>query len=268
MPAVTLNEILTAARERVAELRPRAAELERRAAHAPAPRPFGAALAGGGGRVGVIAEVKRRSPSTGVIRDGLDPVAHAAAYARGGAVAISVLTDPGYFGGSLDDLRRVAAAVAVPVLRKDFILDELQLLEARAAGASAVLLIVRALDPRGLRALALAAHALGLGTLIEAHTEVELDGALAANPTAVGVNSRDLSTFALDRGAAERLLVAIPPGVPAVAESGIEARGDVERLAAAGADLVLVGTAVARAEDPEAAVRELVGVPRRERLRP
>src|SRR6266576_1720132 len=132
MPQATLDSILAVTRRRVAELRPQASELERRAAAAPAPRRFADALAGS--LVGVIAEVKRRSPSAGAIAPGLDPVAHAAAYARGGAVAISVLTDEAHFGGSLDDLAQVARGVPVPVLRKDFILDELQLLEARAAG--------------------------------------------------------------------------------------------------------------------------------------
>src|SRR3989442_1653416 len=144
MPETKLDAILTATRDRVADLRAQAPDLERRAAAAPAPRPFAPALVGGGA-VGVIAELKRRSPSAGAIREDLDPVAHARAYARGGAVAISVLTDALHFGGSLDDLARVASAVPVPVLRKDFILDELQLYEARAAGASAILLIVRAL---------------------------------------------------------------------------------------------------------------------------
>src|SRR3989454_1553324 len=152
MPETKLDAILTATRDRVASLRTQARELERRAAAAPAPRPFARAL--GGRDVGVIAEVKRRSPSAGAIREDLDPVAHARAYTQGGAVAISVLTDELHFGGSLDDLARVASAVPVPVLRKDFILDELQLYEARAAGASAVLLIVRALTSDGLRALA------------------------------------------------------------------------------------------------------------------
>src|SRR5581483_10884978 len=157
VPAATLDAILRSTRDRVARLRPRARELERRAGAAPA----------------VIAEVKRRSPSAGAIRDDLDPVAHARAYAQGGAVAVSVLTDEPYFGGSLDDLARVAAAVAVPVLRKDFIVDVLQLYEARAAGASAVLLIARALAGAELAALARAACELGLGVVVEAHSEAE-----------------------------------------------------------------------------------------------
>jgi indole-3-glycerol phosphate synthase len=265
MPESRLDAILSATRERIAGLRPRARELERRAAEAPQPRRFAPALVGPA--VGVIAEVKRRSPSAGAIREDLDPATHAAAYERGGAVAISVLTDQRHFGGTLDDLSHVARCVSVPVLRKDFILDELQLYEARAAGASAALLIVRALAPERLRALAAAARALGVGVVVEAHSEAELDLALGVEPAAVGVNSRDLGTFAIDLGLGERLLARVPAGVPAIAESGIETREDVERMASAGADLVLVGTSVARTADPEQAVRGLTGVRRHGRGR-
>jgi indole-3-glycerol phosphate synthase len=267
MPETPLDAILSATRARIAGLQPRAAELARRAAAAPAAPPFAGALAPGGksGTVGVIAEVKRRSPSAGAIREDLDPVHHARSYERGGAVAISVLTDGLHFGGSLEDLASIAAAVSVPVLRKDFILDELQLLEARAVGASGVLLIVRALSADRLRALARVARENGLGVLVEIHSEAELDQALAADPTAVGVNSRDLATFAVDLRLAERLLAHVPASLPAIAESGIETRGDVERMARAGADLVLVGTSVARTADPEAAVRALCGVARKGR---
>jgi indole-3-glycerol phosphate synthase len=263
MPESRLDAILSATRERIAGLRPRARELERRAAAAPEPRRFAPALVGPA--VGVIAEVKRRSPSAGAIRADLDPATHAGAYERGGAVAISVLTDQRHFGGTLDDLSHVARCVSVPVLRKDFILDELQLYEARAAGASAVLLIVRALAPERLRALAAAARGLGVAVLVEAHSDAELDLALGVKPAAVGVNSRDLGTFAIDLGLGERLLARVPAGVPAIAESGIETREDVERMASAGADLVLVGTSVARTADPEEAVRALTGVPRKGR---
>lgn len=265
MTQTSLDAILSATRERVAALRPQARELARAAAAAPRPRPLSPAL--GGDTVGVIAEVKRRSPSAGAIRQDLDPVRHAAAYQRGGAVAISVLTDAAHFGGSLEDLVRVAGAVSLPVLRKDFILDELQLLEARAAGASAVLLIVRALAPGRLEALARAARDQELGVVVEVHEERELDQALAVAPAAVGVNSRDLATFAVDLALAERLVARVPADVPTVAESGIEARADVERMAAAGADLVLVGASVARATEPAAAVRALTGVKRRGRNR-
>jgi indole-3-glycerol phosphate synthase len=177
-------------------------------------------------------------------------------------VAVSVLTDEAHFGGSLDDLSQVAAAVPLPVLRKDFILDETQILEARAAGASAVLLIVRVLTPERLHALAAAAASQGLATLVEVHTQAELDAALAVEPTVVGVNARDLATFTVDLRGAEVLVARVPRDVPVVAESGIEGRGDVERLAAAGADFVLVGTSLARRSDPETAVRALTGVGR------
>ena len=263
MARLTLDRILEGAHERARALSRQGAELERRAAAAPAVPSFADALRGA--TVGVIAEVKRRSPTAGAIRPDLDPVEHALAYARGGAVAISVLTEARHFGGSLDDLRLVARAVALPVLRKDFLVDELQLVEARAAGAAAVLLIARLLEPQALRRLARAARAQGLGVLIEVHDLAELEPALAAEPTALGVNSRDLATFAVELGVAEQLVARVPSGIPAIAESGIESRADVERLAAAGADLVLVGAAVARADDPAASVRGLVGVSRRGR---
>src|SRR6266849_3767817 len=230
----SLSAILAVTHERVAALQGAASELKRRAAQAAPVLPF---LGQPGSTVGLIAEVKRRSPSQGAIREDLDPIAHARAYVRGGAVAVSVLTDEAHFGGSLDDLSRVAAAVPVPVLRKDFILDELQIMEARAAGASAVLLIARIVEPDRLRALARAAQQWGLATLIEVHDAAELEGA-------------------------KQLIARVPSHVPVVAESGVETRRDVEQLAAAGADFVLVGTSVARQKNPEDAVRALVGVKR------
>jgi indole-3-glycerol phosphate synthase len=261
--AARLDGILSAVRERVERLRPTARDLERRAAQAPTPRPF--AIRRANGSVGVIAEVKRWSPSAGAIRAVLDAVAHARAYAAGDAVAISVLTEEAHFGGSLEDLSRVVEAVELPVLRKDFILDELQLLEARAAGAAAVLVIARILTPARLRDLTREARRLGLGVLLEVHTTAELNAALAVEGATVGVNSRDLDSFAVDLATAERLLPLVPPEVVAVAESGIETRSDVERMAAAGADHVLVGTALARLAEPGPAVRALGGVPRRQR---
>jgi indole-3-glycerol phosphate synthase len=260
MPRATLEEILKVTRARVAALQGCSSDLASQAAAAPPARPFlGLPL---GPTVGVVAEIKRRSPSQGAIRPDLDPVAHARAYAHGGAVAISVLTDEAHFGGSLEDLSRVASAVALPVLRKDFIIDELQILEARAAGASAVLLIVRVLTPDRLKALAAAAASQELGTLVEVHTAAELEAALAVRPTAVGVNARDLTTLTVDLRGAENVVARVPAEIPVVAESGIEGRGDVERLAAAGADFVLVGTSLARRSDPETAVRALTGVGR------
>ena len=262
MPAATLEQILQVTRERVAALHREghAADLARRAAAAPPPRPFLPVPLGR--TVGVVAEIKRRSPSQGSIRHDLDPVSHARAYARGGAVAVSVLTDEAHFGGSLDDLSQVAAAVSLPVLRKDFIIDETQILEARAAGASAVLLIVRVLLPERLSALAAAAARHQLAALVEVHSAAELEAALAVGPAAVGVNARDLTTFTVDLRAAEAVVARVPREIPVVAESGIEERADVERLAAAGADFVLVGTSLARRTDPEAAVRALAGVER------
>jgi indole-3-glycerol phosphate synthase len=167
----------------------------------------------------------------------------------------------------VDDLQRVAAAVPLPVLCKDFILDELQLVEARAAGASAALLIARIVAGARLRELIEAAGKLGLGVLVEVHTVHELDAAIAAGAAVVGVNNRDLDTLTVDLSSGERVLRAVPRNLVAVGESGIETRADVERLAAAGADLILVGTSLARLTDPQAAVRALCGVPRRARGR-
>lgn len=263
MSSTTLDRILATTRSALLALKGRQRDIERRAAAAREPRSWRAAFARAD--VALIAEIKRRSPSAGVIQDELDPTIHAGAYAAGGAAAISVLTDTPFFGGSLADLETVAERVAIPVLRKDFILDELQLLEARGAGASAVLLIVRALDPRRLRDLSHAAHGMGLGTLVEVHTEAELETALAAGPATIGVNSRDLATFKVDPVGALRLIADVPPNIPAIAESGIASRDDVARAAAAGADAVLVGTFLSRAADPEALVRTLVGVTRRSR---
>src|SRR3989475_10657194 len=223
-PAASLDAILGVTRARVATLGRRAAELERAASAAPAPHPFPTP----GASVGVIAEVKRRSPSQGAIREDLDPVAHAAAYERGGAVAVSVLTDEAHFGGSIEDLRRVAASIALPVLRKDFVIDELQISEARAAGASAVLLIARILTPAQLHGLARAVRQRGMMPLIEVHAPRELDAALAAGPGVVGVNARDLDTFVVDVRAAEETIRRIPAAVTVVAGDRRETGEEVE----------------------------------------
>jgi len=261
----SLDAILAIARTRVAALQERAGELERAAQKGPPIRPFPGAPAP---TVGVIAEVKRRSPSQGAIREDLDPVAHARAYVRGGAVAISVLTDEVHFGGSLEDLKRVAAAVRMPLLRKDFVINEVQIHEARAAGASAVLLIARIVPANQLDALARMVRWLDMTPLIEVHAPDELDAALAAGKGSfvLGINARDLDTFNVDLRAAEELIRRIPAGLPVIAESGIETRADVERFAAAGVDFVLVGTSVARQPDPERAVKALVGVKRQARV--
>ncbi|MEE8193034.1 MAG: indole-3-glycerol phosphate synthase TrpC [Gemmatimonadales bacterium] len=259
----TLKQMLDDTRERVRGLEPRAGELEAAARAAPPAPDWGAVLAGPD--VAVIAEVKRRSPSAGAIAPDLEPARLAAEYERGGARAVSVLTDEVHFGGSLGDLEEVRGAVALPVLRKDFIVAPIQLYEARAAGASAVLLIVRALEDAELAELSETALELGLGRLVEVHGAGELERALALDPESVGVNSRDLDTFRVDLAAIEATLREVPSGITAVAESGLGCREDVVRVAEWGADAVLVGTALAGAPDPGRAVSDLTGVERRGR---
>ena len=213
----------------------------------------------------VIAEVKRASPSRGEMAEIPDAVALASSYAAGGAAAVSVLTEPQHFRGSLDDLAAVAAGVPAPVLRKDFVVDEYQVWEARNAGAAAVLLIVAALEQDDLAMLLGVADAAGLAALIETHDELEVERAIGAYEAAaitgrpiIGVNARDLTTLEVDprRFAAVREI--IPEGAIAVAESGVKSADDVRRLAAEGADAVLVGESVATSADPAAAVAALV----------
>ncbi|HEU5304120.1 MAG TPA: indole-3-glycerol phosphate synthase TrpC [Gemmatimonadales bacterium] len=259
---VSLDEILSSTRREVASLRARRASLEREVAGLPGAVSFRAALRRP--TVAVVAEVKRRSPSAGPIRPDLDPAARAALYAAHGAAAISVLTDRPYFGGSIEDLRIAARRSPVPVLRKDFILDEVQILEARAAGAAAVLLIVRALGAR-LGELLRYAAAQGLDALVEVHTPAELATALEAGATVIGVNSRDLDTLAIDVEAAWKIIARVPPECIAVAESGMHGKPDVVRAADAGADAVLIGTALSAAASPETLLEGLVRVPRRAR---
>ena len=259
---VSLDQILDSTRHGLPALRARRDALARQAAAVPAPRPFARALRRDG--VAVIAEVKRRSPSAGSIREDLDPAARAGLYARHGAAAISVLTDTPFFGGSIDDLR-AAAAAGVPLLRKDFILDELQIVEARAAGASAVLLIVRALAPDDLTRLMRSTVEHGLDALDEVHTESEVDRALDAGARVIGVNSRDLDTFRIDTDAAWRLIGRIPADRIAVAESGMGSADDVTRAAEAGADAVLVGSALSAAADPAGLLDAMSRVPRHAR---
>lgn len=261
--ATTLAQILETTRAGLGELRARGAQLERAAAATPLPPSFRRAF--GGDRVALVAEVKRRSPSAGVIRDDLDPGERADCYARHGAAAVSVLTDRPFFGGSIGDLEAVAGRVSIPILRKDFILDEAQILEARGAGSSAVLLIVRALAASRLRELLDFAAATGLDALVEVHTRAELDQALSAGGQILGVNSRDLDTFRIDVTAAWALLAEVPRECVALAESGMTTAADVEHAAAAGADGVLIGTALSAAADPGAQVRAFAQVRRRGR---
>jgi len=265
-PTGVLGRIVAESMARVAELRADPAvgrALERDLPAAPSAPSFRDALLGE--RVSVIAEVKRRSPSKGEINGALSATDQARAYEAGGAAAISVLTEPVHFAGSLDDLRAVCAAVRVPVLRKDFLVDELQLLEARAAGAAAALLIARALSPALLARLFGFAREVGLGTLVEVRSRSELDRALELGAPVIGVNERDLETLEMEPTVRERLLPRIPPTTVAVAESGVRSVDDVERAAALGADAVLVGSALSASATPEAAVRALAQVRRRGR---
>ncbi len=236
-------------------------DLARRAADLPPTRDFTAAV-GRAGVVNVIAEVKKASPSAGVIRADFDPVAIASAYAAHGAAAISVLTDVDYFQGSLAYLTAVRQAVPVPVLRKDFVLDRYQLLEARVAGADAALLIAECLPGDRLAALQRDATALGLHTLVELHDAEELPRVLDCGATVIGINNRDLRTFTTRLEHTLDLLAKIPADRVVVSESGIRTHADLQRLGAAGAKAVLVGESLMRAPDIGAALDELRGVSR------
>ena len=205
----------------------------------------------------VIAEIKRRSPSAGSIDANLDPVIQAAAYERGGADAISVLTEPHFFGGSLEDLRRVREAVALPVLRKDFTRNAAQIWEARAAGADAILLIVAALDDDALGMLLGEASEAGVAAIVEAHTRGEVDRAVHAGASIIGVNNRDLRTFVTDLEVAEQAAASLPSDALRVAESGVSTSEGARRMAAAGYDAILVGEALVRHHDPAALVAML-----------
>jgi indole-3-glycerol phosphate synthase len=210
------------------------------------------------GAVNIIAECKRRSPSKGVLASSYDPVAIARAYEQGGAAAISVLTEPTFFDGALEHLAAVRAAVDVPLLRKDFIVDEYQLFEARAAGADAVLLIVAALDQPTLERLQRRAWDLGLATLVEVHDDEELTRAVASGARVVGVNNRNLRTLRVDVAASDRLAAAMPRHVTGVSESGLQSRGDLERLATAGYRAFLIGERFMTDPDPAAALQALM----------
>jgi indole-3-glycerol phosphate synthase len=214
--------------------------------------------AGSTGRLNIIAECKRRSPSRGVLRADYDPAAVARSYVTGGAAAISVLTEPTFFDGSLTHLQEVRRAVDLPLVRKDFIVSEYQLLEARAAGADAVLLIVAALGPVELRALHDQALALGLDALVEVHDAVELGIALDAGAQVVGVNNRNLRTLDVDVRASEELIAGIPRGVVAVSESGLQTSADLRRLRELGYSAFLIGERFMTEQDPGAALAEMI----------
>ena len=254
-----LETIVAAARLRVRarrELVPESA-LEARVASQAGTRGFRAALSRPGVRV--IAECKRRSPSKGLLCEDYDPVRIARSYEQAGAAAISVLTEPTFFDGALSHLEAVRATVGIPLLRKDFIVDRYQVLEARAAGADAILLIVAALDHASLVSLRREAESLELDALVEVHDGDELDRAIAAGADVIGVNNRNLRTLEVDLEASDRLAARMPAHVVAVAESGLRSREDIDRLAARGYHAFLVGEQLMTAADPGAALGALTG---------
>jgi len=260
-PTGTLGRIISETAGRVTALRKDSARLERAAAVAARPQ-LTLKQALSRPTVGIIAEVKRKSPSKGWIAQGLSAVEQAHAYADGGAAAISVLTEPNHFDGSIEDLVAVIEDIDVPVLKKDFHVDPIQIVEARARGATAVLLIVRALSPLQLKAMIDAAAQYQVETLVEVRDEIELNRALDAGAEIIGINNRDLETLLIDPATSQRLLPRIPSGIVAVAESGISSVADVERLAVLGVDAVLVGSSLSSAPDPEALVRQLGSIRR------
>ncbi|MEO7997153.1 MAG: indole-3-glycerol phosphate synthase TrpC [Gemmatimonadaceae bacterium] len=259
-PTGTLGSLTQAAHERASLVAGSLDALRDKARDLPLPPPFAAALRGE--RIRVISEIKRSSPSKGDIAPGLDAVAQAGLYTLGGAAAISVLTEPDKFGGSLTDLRAVTRAVSTPALRKDFIVHPVQLWEARVNGASAALLIARALSPSDLDRLMDAAKAAQIETLVEVRDENELERALAVGAPVIGVNNRNLETLVIDVSTAPRVIAQMPSHVIAVAESGMQSVDDVAAPARAGADAILVGSAISASPDPASAVRALAGVAR------
>jgi indole-3-glycerol phosphate synthase len=255
-----LGALTDEAHARAATLAPRAAELERAGAGVGEVPSFVSALRGDD--VKVVAEVKRSSPSRGVINRDLDVTKQVVAYEAGGAAAISVLTEPTRFGGSNEDLVRTRSSVRIPLLKKDFHVETVQILEARSLGASAALVIARAVPPTRLQELMAAGNGAGIEILVEVRDERELELALSFGATLIGVNNRNLETLEIDPETSMRLLQLVPRSVVAIAESGVRSAKDVERLASAGADAVLVGTQLSMSSEPEAAVRSLTGIVR------
>jgi indole-3-glycerol phosphate synthase len=253
----TLEELVEAAREAVERRRSQVpeAELAEQMQTRGEDRPFSEALSRPG--VSLVAEFKRRSPGAGDIRPGADVAEVVSAYERGGAAALSILTDEANFGGSLDDLRAARAASELPILRKDFIVDPYQLAEAAAYGADAVLLIVAALHDDDLAELHDGARDLDLDCLVEVHDEPDLERALALGADVIGINNRNLADLSVNVETTRELMRDVPAGKTVVAESGYSRREQIEELERIGVDAVLIGEALMRADDPEAAVREL-----------
>ena len=257
-PRDILQEIVETKRGEVEALRRSFSELRDRAEDAPPARDFVGSLEGGD-VVSVIAEIKRRSPGAGAIRTDLDPLHLGKEYESGGAAALSVVTDEEYFGGSLGDLAGVRGLVDIPVLRKDFVIDESQVYEARGAGADAILLIVRILDDERLRSLRTLGEELGMSVLVEAHDGAEMERGLAAGAGLLGINNRNLRTFETRIDVTLSLAARVPPRVVLVSESGIHTAADVSSVGEKGVDAVLVGESLLRQEDPGIGVTALVG---------
>ena len=255
-----LEAIVAATRTRVdaAMAREPRAALERRAMSRTPNAPGFVERLSRSGSINVIAECKRRSPSRGVLRAAYEPVAIARGYEQGGAAAISVLTEPGFFDGSLEHLAAVREAVAIPLLRKDFIVDDYQLLEARAAGADAILLIVAALDDRQLASLSNAARDLGLAALVEVHSVDECKRAVAAGATIIGVNNRNLRTLEVDLNASREIAGVIPKGAIGISESGLKTPADLQAMKALGYRAFLMGERFMIEPNPGAALAGLI----------
>jgi len=255
-----LSEILSSKRREIEALNSpeQRRKIEQKLLQAPGPRGFRAALASGGG-FRVIAEIKKASPSRGVLVAEFDPASISREYVSGGAAALSVLTDAPFFQGSLADLSKVLDAATLPVLRKDFILDESQVEESRAWGADAVLLIASTLDTAALERLVRRVTALGMDALVEVHDERELSRALDAGAVMVGVNNRNLSTFQLSLKVSLDLVGRIPPGILRVSESGVTSRADLELLSRAGYEAFLIGEALMVSADRATRLREWIG---------
>ncbi len=258
-----LNEILATKRDEITVLRsPQTRDLLRKSAlDAEPPRDFLGALSVPDSHLRVISEFKRKSPSKGELASNLDPRTMAVSYAQGGAAAMSVLTDQQYFGGSVADLQNARAAISIPVLRKDFIIDEVQIYESRAIGADAILLILAAIaEDSLLMDLQSLAQSFGMGVLVEAHSADEVERAIALDVEILGVNARNLADFAEDREGVAALAGQIPSGFVAVAESAIRSLEDATKMADAGFNAVLVGEALVRHPDPSSLVSDMAGV--------
>jgi indole-3-glycerol phosphate synthase len=254
-----LDQIVASTKRLIGERKSRMclAELEQAAREQAPPRDFTAAL--GGSKIKLIAEVKRASPSKGLLAPNIDTAALARTYQQAGAAAVSVLTEPEYFKSSLADLESVRAAVGLPILRKDFILDPYQVYEARAHGADAVLLIVAILSVGELRSLLDAAHSLGMVALVEVHDREELEQALAVDPKLIGINNRHLEDFSISLETTMQLCPLVPGDKIIVSESGISTRDEVKTLEEIGVDAILVGEALVSSADPAGKIRELLG---------